>query len=355
MAERRRLILRFFLLVAVPAAVAAVAAYVYTATGRYVTTDNAYVKSRKVAVSPDISGRVVAVAVEDNQVVRAGQLLFEIDPSPYHIALAESAAEIADVRQRIGALRADYRQAQAELKEAEARLRYFDQQVKRYRKLSKKGITTAAKYEEAERERASGTERVAAIRERINKVLVSLGGRIDSRMEDHPWFLMAKAAQERAALRLGYTQITTAIGGVVSNLRLEEGEFVEKGDPVFVIVETARPWVEVNLKETQLTHVVVGQEASFVIDAYPDFTWQAIVASISPATGAEFSVLPPQNASGNWVKVVQRVPVRLKILPNQAAPPLRTGMTASVSIDTKRDRDLISLYTNALAFVGKKD
>ena len=355
MAERRRFLLRFFLLVAVPVAVAAGAAYVYTATGRYVSTENAYVKSRKAAVSSDISGRVVAVVVADNQVISAGQLLFAIDPSPYNIALAESAAEIADVRQRIGALRADYRQARAELKEAEARLRYFDQQVQRYRKLSKKGITTAAKYEEMERERASGAERVVAIRERINKVLVSLGGRIDTRMEDHPWYLKAMAERERAALHLGYTQIVAPIGGVISNLHLEEGEFVEKGVPVFVIVESDRPWIEVNLKETQLTHVEIGQDVSFVIDAYPDFTWRAVVDSISPATGAEFSVLPPQNASGNWVKVVQRVPVRLKILPHPAAPLLRAGMTASVSIDTKRERDLISLYTNALAFVGKKD
>ena len=355
MARRRHFLLRLFLLVAVPAAAAAGAAYVYTVTGRYVTTDNAYVKSHKVAISPDISGRVIAVAVDDNQIVRQGLVLFEIDPSPYHIALAEAEAEIADVRRRIDALRADYREARAGLKEAAARLKYFDQQVKRYRKLSNKGIATAAKYEEMERERASSTERVAAIRERINKVLVSLGGSVDAPVDKHPWYLMAQAKQQRAALQLSYTQVVAPIGGVVSNMTLEEGEFVEKGDPVFIIVEADEPWIEVNLKETQLTHVVVGQEASFVIDAYPDFTWHATVDSISPATGAEFSILPPQNASGNWVKVVQRVPVRLQIIPDQAAPPLRTGMTASVSIDTKRSRDLISLYATALAFVGQKD
>ncbi|MCG8693543.1 MAG: HlyD family secretion protein [Minwuiales bacterium] len=355
MAERRRYLLRFLLLFVVPAIGLVVAAYIYTATGRYISTDNAYVKSQKVAISSDIDGRVTTVTVRDNEFVRAGQQLFQIDPSPFQIALDEAKAEIADVKRRIDGLRADYRQAQAELKEAEARLRYMDQQVARYRDLSSKGISTAAKFEEVERDRASAAEGAIAIQERMNKVLVSLGGRIDTPVEEHPWFLRAKAEKERAALNLSYTLVVAPIDGVVSNMKLEEGEYVEEGEPVFIVIEQNRPWVEANLKETQLTHIVEGQEVSFVVDAYPSVKWRGVVESISPATGAEFSILPPQNASGNWVKVVQRIPVRIDIEPDVNAPPLRAGMTATVSIDTERQRDLISLYNSALAFVRKDE
>ncbi len=351
MAERRHFLLRFLLLIVVPALALGVGAYIYTATGRYVSTENAYVKSHKVAVSPDISGRVTHVGVDDNQAVRAGQQLFQIDPGPHRIALAEAEAELADVRRRIDGLRSDYRQAQAELKDAEAQLKFMQQQVNRYRGLHKKRIATATKLEEVVRDRATAYERVVGIKERMTKVLVGLGGRPDTPVEEHPWFLRAKAMKSRAALNLGYTLVIAPIDGVVSNMKLEEGEYVEEGSPVFIIIEQDRPWVEANLKETQLTHVIPGQEATFVVDAYPDITWRAVVESISPATGAEFSILPPQNASGNWVKVVQRIPVRLLIQDNQNAPPLRAGMTATVSIDTKRQRDLLTLYNSARAVV----
>jgi len=348
-----RIVVRVFFLLVVPLAAVAVGSYLYVSGGRYVSTENAYVKTRKVAVSPDISGRVTAVMVFENQRVLAGQKLFELDGSEYEIARAEAEAEIADVARKVKQLRADYRVVQAELMEAQARLKYVDQQAARYRNLSSKGIASTAKLEEIEQERSAAAERVTALRERINSVLASLGGKATGSIEKHPWSLRAKAAKQRAALNISYTQVFASLDGIVTNLNLEEGEFVTAGQPIFVIVEQDRPWVEANLKETQLTHVIEGQKVTLVVDAYPDLSWTASVESISPATGAEFSLLPPQNASGNWVKVVQRVPVRLAVDIPDGAPPLRAGMTAEITIDTEQERDIDSIINSALAFVRR--
>ena len=342
-----------FLLV-VPLAAIAVGSYLYVTGGRYVSTENAYVKARKVAISPDISGRVTAVMVTENQRVLAGQKLFLLDLSQYEIALSEADAEIADVKRKLMQLRADYRVVQAELMESQVRLKYVNQQAARYRSLSSKGIASTAKLEEIEKERSAASQRVTALRERINSVLASLGGKATGSIENHPWSRRAAAAKERAALQISYTEVSAPLDGVVTNLNLEKGEFVTAGQPIFVIVDQDRPWIEANLKETQLTYVAVGQEVSLVVDAYPDITWTARVDSISPATGAEFSLLPPQNASGNWVKVVQRVPVRLSVAIPDDAPPLRAGMTAEISIDTGRERDIDSIINSALAFVRRQ-
>lgn len=152
------------------------------------------------------------------------------------------------------------------------------------------------------------------------------------------------AARERAALDLARTTVRAPVDGVVVNMRLQQGEQVKAATPLFSLVVLSRPWVEANYKETELTHVKVGQKATVVLDTYPDVTWEALVESVSPATGAEFAILPPQNASGNWVKVVQRLPVKLRLLPHVGEPPLRAGMTATVKIDTGRQRDVGSLF-----------
>ena len=148
------------------------------------------------------------------------------------------------------------------------------------------------------------------------------------------------AARERAALDLARTTIRAPVDGVVVNMRLQQGEQVKAATPLFALVALQRPWVEANFKETELTNVHVGQKATVVLDGFPDATWDAVVESVSPATGAEFAILPPQNASGNWVKVVQRLPVKLRLLPHVGEPPLRAGMTATVRIDTERERNV---------------
>jgi len=178
------------------------------------------------------------------------------------------------------------------------------------------------------------------VEERINRVLASLGGDPQFPVERHPRYQEAKAAYDAAALDLSRSQVRASTPGVVSNMKLQTGEYVEARKPVFSLIHSGPVWIEANFKETQLTYMTVGQPATVVADAYPDVQWKAVVDTIAPATGAEFAVLPPQNATGNWVKVVQRLPVRVRVEQPSDLPQLRAGMTVTVSVDTGRSRGL---------------
>lgn len=346
---RKRLMRRFVLLFVLPVLVIAGVGFGYALGGRYITTENAYVKSTKLAVSSDLDGRVSAVHVTENQRVRAGDVLVELDSRSHEIRLAETEADLARARSQVASLKADYRASLAELEETRARISHLESQTERYRSLSKRGIAASAQYEEAAADLSAAKRRVATQQERVKEALISIGGDINRPVEKHPLYLAAAAARDQALLWLDYTRIIAPTNGIVTAIHLEQGEFVEKGEPIFALVDDRDTWVEANLKETQLTHVHEGLKAEIEVDAYPGVTWQATVQGIAPATGAEFSILPPQNATGNWVKVVQRVPVRLRLLPNQDRPPLRAGMTAHISIDTGRERKLL---TEARAAIG---
>jgi membrane fusion protein (multidrug efflux system) len=347
-------LVRGFLLLIVPPAAAAVGIYYYAIGGRYVETENAYVKANIVAVSAKVSGRVVWVGVDDNQPVEEGQLLFKVDPMPFEIALAGTEAEMAEVRTELERLRAEHREAEVALGEFEERVRFLERQYERQEKLRARGVGSEEKYDEAHHNLETARQRVRLIRQRIVTVLASLGGDVARPIKRHPRYLKVKADRDQAALDLEETSVYAAASGIVSNMKLQAGEFVDEGTPIFTLIETAPVWIEANLKETQLTHVRETQRATIVVDAYPDRVWRARVASISPATGAEFALLPPQNATGNWVKVVQRVPVRLEIDAPGNAPPLRAGMTVQVSIDTERERDVHSIVRQALAWTGQR-
>lgn len=346
---RKRLMRRFVLLFVIPVLVIAGVGFGYALGGRYITTENAYVKSAKFAVSSDLDGRVSAVHVTENQRVRAGDVLVELDSRSHEIRLAETEADLARARSQVASLKADYRASLAELEETRARISHLESQTERYRSLSKRGIAASAQYEEAAADLSAAKRRVATQQERVKEALISIGGDINRPVEKHPLYLAAAAARDQALLWLDHTRIIAPANGIVTAIHLEQGEFVEKGEPIFALVDDRETWVEANLKETQLTHVHEGLKAEIEVDAYPGVTWQATVQGIAPATGAEFSILPPQNATGNWVKVVQRVPVRLRLLPNQDRPPLRAGMTAHISIDTGRERKLL---TEARAAIG---
>lgn len=346
---RKRLMRRFVLLFVIPFLVIAGVGFGYALGGRYITTENAYVKSAKFAVSSDLDGRVSAVHVAENQRVRAGDVLVELDSRSHEIRLAETEADLARARSQVARLKADYRASLAELEETRARISHLESQTERYRSLSKRGIAASAQYEEAAADLSAAKRRVATQQERVKEALISIGGDINRPVEKHPLYLAAAAARDQALLWLDYTRIIAPANGIVTAIHLEPGEFVEKGEPIFALVDDRETWVEANLKETQLTHVHEGLKAEIEVDAYPGVTWSATVQGIAPATGAEFSILPPQNATGNWVKVVQRVPVRLRLLPNQDRPPLRAGMTAHISIDTGRERKLL---TEARAAIG---
>ena len=347
----RRFLLRSVLMIGVPVLVVAAGLWLYAKGGRYVTADNAYVKADIVHIGSEVDGRVSRLFVDDYQAVEEGQPLFQIDPEPFGIALAAAEADLAEVRQRLDALAAEYRQGLAAIAAAEERTRYLSIEVERQNTLEADGIGVRAKLEEAEHELAMAKRDIDRLIEENMMVLAQMGGRPDLPAEAHPLFLAALAARDRAALDMAHTLVNAPVGGTLSQIGLEAGEYIEAGDPVFALVATGAPWIEVNLKEVDLTHIHDGQPATVVIDAYPDETWRAHVAGISPATGAEFALLPPQNATGNWVKVVQRVPLRLVLEPDHDISRLRSGMTVTVSIDTGHRRDLGQIVEGVLADV----
>ena len=342
---------RFVLLVALPLLVFLAGLSWWAMSGRYVTTENAYVKASIVAISADLDGRVVAVRVKDDQWVDRGDELFRLDANDLEIDRDRAAARMVSAKYQIEGWRAEYREVLAEIEEAEERARYYLQQAERQRALERQGIAAAVRLEEAELELTAAGKRVAASQERLRSILAKLGGEPDIAAELHPAYREAVTERERASLQLKKTTVRAPIAGIVSRMRLEPGEWVKEGEPVFTIVDPDSSWIEANLKETQLTHVAVGQPVSIGIDSYPDHEWTGKVASISAATGAEFALIPPQNASGNWVKVVQRLPVRIEVNPANDLPPLRAGMTASIEIDTERETSLAKLVNQAVASV----
>ncbi len=335
---------RIIFLVLVPLAFLSISAYVYITGGRYVVTKNAYVKARLVNISSDIDGRVIEVKIKNNQRVQKGDLLFRIDPEPAEIELNGAKAEIANVRQRIDSLKSQYKQSQLEIDDARERIRFLSSQLTRQEKLKNQNLGLEIDFDNAEHDLEMGHRALASANQRSSIVLVDLGGDPNLPAEKHALFLFAQAKVDRALHDLKSTQIVAPADGYLSNVTLQAGEYVEAGDLIFSIVETDELWVEANLKESQLTYLREGQKATIVVDAYPDMKLQAIVSSLSPATGAEFAILPPQNATGNWVKVVQRIPVRLDLEQALPDPPLRAGMTSTVSIDTEHKREISKLF-----------
>ena len=342
--ERR--LARGLLLLGVPLAAAAAALHYYAEGGRHMETDNAYVKAHIIAIGAEVAGRVAEVAVRDNQQVAQGQLLFRIDSAPFEMAVARANAQLANSRTDVETLRAEHRVALADATEAEERIRFLGLQLERQRRLREQGMVREDAYDEARHNLDAARARLTALQERAARALAGLGGDLKLPTERHPRVLEARAALDAAALELTRTRVRAPTAGTVSNLKLQPGVNVARGVAAFSLIQAGEPWIEANFKETQLAGVRVGQVARIVADAYPRVEWRARVSAIAPATGAEFALLPPQNATGNWIKVVQRVPVLLAIAPDEAGadrPALRAGMTVTVSIDTGRSRGLPDL------------
>ena len=340
----RRLVLRLVLLVVVPVVAVVGALVVWQMGGRYVTSENAYVKADIVQIAPEVAGRVIEVPVRDHDQVMKGMVLLRIDPEPYQLALAKAEAELESARVAVETARASYHETQSELGELETRAGFLSRQAERQQELVTRGATPVTKQEEAENDAQVARERINVLRQRLKRLLTNLKGNADLPADQHPSVQERIAARDRAKLDLERTTLVAPAGGVAVNVRLQPGEQVKAATPVFALVSDNRPWVEANLKETNLTNIEVGQDVEVVLDIYPDVSWKGVVASISPATGAEFAILPPQNASGNWVKVVQRLPVKISLQPFEGEPVLRAGMTATVSIDTKRERHIRDVF-----------
>jgi membrane fusion protein (multidrug efflux system) len=335
-----RRIVRVLLLVVVPLFIVLAGTYWYVRGGREVETENAYVKADVLAVSAEVSGRVAEVLVRDNQAVSSGTLLFRLDPTPFQIAVSKARAQMDVVRTDVQSLRAEYRATLVEAAEQQERIEFLTRQLQRQEMLKERGMSRADVYDEAHQNLQAARSRLQSIHESTNRVLAGLVGDPQLPAERHPRFAEAKAAYDAAQVDLARSQVTAPSDGVVSNMKLQIGEHVEKGAQIFSLVQSGAMWVEANFKETQLTHMRVGQRARVVADAYPDIEFDARVAAIAPATGAEFAILPPQNATGNWVKVVQRVPVRIQVDQPAGHSLLRAGMTVTVSVDTGRERGL---------------
>ncbi len=348
----RRTLTRMVFLFVIPLLAICVGLYLYAAGGRYVSTDNAYVKANVIIITPEVSGRVTSVLVADNQAVEAGDVLLQLDPSLLDIELNRARAQMAVIRTELESLRADYGETVVQIQQAEDKVRYLERRYKRQRKLLKQGLSSEEKHDEAKHTLQIARREVQIIQQRVQRVLAQLAGDEVLSVEQHPRYQAAQATYDQAAIDLKATTIHAPASGIVSNMKLQVGEYAQAGKPVFSLIENYPIWIEANLKETQLTHILPGQQATIVADAYPDRVWESVISSIAPTTGAEFSILPPQNASGNWVKVVQRIPINLVITDQADGPQLRAGMTVSVRIDTHRKRELPGQMRNV---VGDRD
>jgi len=340
---------RVFFLVVVPITFLAAAGYFYFTGGRYVVTENAYIKSKLVNISTDIDGRVVEVKIHNNQRVKKGDLLFRLDPEPAEIELMAARAELENVRQNIESLKSRYQQTLLNIDDAKERKKFLNDQFKRQEKLKQQGLGIEIEYDQAEHALEMGRRALVNANQQSAIVLAELSGNSDLPIEQHALFLTTQSKLNRAIRNLNLTEIKAPASGVLTNVTLEAGEYVEAGDLIFSIVESDEVWIQANLKESQLTHLKEGQSATIIVDAYPHLELPGTVSSLSPATGAEFAVLPPQNATGNWVKVVQRIPVRIDLTEKLSEPVLRAGMTTTVKIDTKHKRKIAKIFGSVAA------
>lgn len=348
--KKKRRLGRFLLMVALPAALAVGGGYVWVTGGRYQETENANLQQAKVSIASDTAGRIVKVDIFDNQLVKQGDELFAIDPEPYRIALAQADAAVAGARLNVEQLRAAYGQSMAQQKSDASQVAFAQSQFDRAADLAQKGINAKSSLDEAKNDLDKAKQQLAVAEQGIISAKAGLGGNPDIETDKHPTVMAALAARDKAAYDLAQTTVKAPADGIVSQASsFKVGQYVGSGTPLFSLVETGDTWIDANFKETQLTHMKPGQKAEIVVDTYPGRTFEGTVKAIGAGTGAEFSLLPAQNATGNWVKVTQRIPVRLELIDADAKMALRTGMSATVTVDTGVARGLPSIFGHATA------
>jgi len=344
----RHRVRRRVLLLGGPVLLLGIGLYLYLHGGRIVASDNAYVHANKLTITSEVAGSVVAVAVRDNEPIAAGRLLFRLDDSLYRIRVDEARARMDSVRTELATLRATYRQKLALIAEAREQIAFAMRELQRQETLASGNVSTEAELDKARHSVDYANKHVDVLQQDATMVLAALGGDPDQPDDKSARVAAAQAELAAASRNLEKTVVTAPTAGIATNVsNLPVGKFLAAGQPAFSLIATDDLWIEANLKETDLTYVKAGDPVDIVIDAYPQHELAGRVLAIGPATGAEFALIPAQNASGNWVKVVQRIPVRISVDSRDAARPLRAGMSAEVRVDTGHTRALHDLIGSA--------
>jgi membrane fusion protein, multidrug efflux system len=336
--ETRRLPpLRFVLLVAIPVLVGAVGLGFYLLSGRYVATDNAYVGAQKVLITPEVSGKVVRIAVVEGQSLKPGDELLAIDAVPYRFAAQEAEAKLVRVQSDFAALKASLASLTTQADLSRQSLAAAQADLDRKAQLLDSRISTPSDLDKSRVAVIAAKTQLELLEQQARLLRIQLLGNPNLSIEKYPQFVEASVALDRAKRDLASTVLRAPIAGVATQVAsIQMGRFLAAGTPVFSVISSENVWIDANPKETDLTHVHRGQPVTITVDAFPDKQWAGTVGAISPGTGAQFAILPPQNAAGNWIKIVQRVPMRVEFAPGQDLRRLRAGMSATVEIDTGR-------------------
>jgi membrane fusion protein (multidrug efflux system) len=330
----RRRWLRPVLFLLLPVALIA-GLYEYATGGATMSTENAYVRADMVAVSTDVSGIVKTIAVHENQAVKQGDTLFTLDDLPFRLALDRANAQIGLVNASLDALKASYRDMQAQVRQAQVDADFNQKDQDRQQRLVGNGASSVFSLEQSQRGVQSAHQKVAALEQQLAGVVANLGGDPNIDNTNHPRMKEAVAVRDEAARQLAHTVVKAPMDGIVTNVpSLQPGQYLPAAGAAFSIVSATHLWIEATPKETELTWVRPGQDATINVDTYPGATWHGTVESIDPASAGSFAMLPAQNTSGNWVKVVQRIPMRVHIDPAPNNPPLRAGMSVVLDIET---------------------
>ncbi|WP_334397690.1 HlyD family secretion protein [Bradyrhizobium sp. AZCC 2289] len=337
----RRRWIRPFLLALLPV-VLLVGGYIYVQGGQIVTTDDAYVEADKIGVSTDVSGTIKDIKVRENEHVTAGEVLLRLEPSQFQIAVDNAKANLDQTELNIESMKQDYRRMLRDIDAQQAQVELDQVTYDRAATLIKTDATPRANYDQARFTLQSDKSKVASLEQQAEVQLAKLRGNPDIAASDHPQYQQAKAQLDEAQRQLDHTVVRASFDGTVTNVSsVGLGKYLSASTVAFYLVDNDHVWVSANPKETELTYVRPGQAVSVSVDTYPDLEWQGTVESISPAAAQEFQLLPAQNTSGNWVKVVQRIPMRVRVeATRDPRPPLRAGMSVEIAVDTGHKRGL---------------
>jgi membrane fusion protein (multidrug efflux system) len=330
--------------------------YWYVTGGRVMSIDNAYVEADKVGISTDVSGIVKEINVRNNQQVEDGQVLFHLDDLPFRLALERADAQVGNVANDLNALKANYRDMQAQIKQAQNDIDYYDREFHRQQDLAAKNIASQQTFDTARRNQQNAQQKLASLNQQLAAIAANLNGDPNIPVEQHPRYRDAVAQRDEAARQLDHTVVKAPFAGIVTNVpSIAPGKFLQASMTAFYLVATGYVWVDSNPKETELTNVRPGQPVTVTVDTYPDLEWHGAVESISPAAAQEFSLLPAQNTSGNWVKVVQRIPMRARLdTSGKSLPPLRAGMSVEINVDTGHQRGVPQFLTALFGHAARR-